>query len=649
MSKRTYTYQSLDEKRMQIRVLCFEPDSHLTPETQVRCHLRHVSLEDAPNHVAISYAWGTDKSTKKITLDGEEFEVRISTESALRGLYSRSLAWPKPDFDVPVWIYGICIDQENEHERSSQMKMMTEIYGYAQKVLAWLGPESGTTAEAIRSIDVMYEECNRITNGFQKLIPLSSSIDGNLVPRQLPPSCNLFALVDFYTAEWFTRIWPVQEIIMAKEAVMVRGTHAIFWQPVCVVGQWVGGRARVIPGLMDRPTIEVYKGGAREGLRNAGIYWAIKTNVNGKGRSPHFLFNDACFFNSTDPRDKVWGMYGLLKFFKVPSNQLRLIEPDTANKTVAQVYAAATFITILNDRQLTYLSLATPWQSLNRYEKAVEGTCPSWAFKFDKVKFEEDRPQRSTDFSQQLITGVCAGPAQLSGELNITCQLNRVPHVLTVKGIVHSSVTSVGNPIQNLRIINALKEGDYPSLAKELLTSWRPPALDPLVTTFTNHSDLMEEVGIAAVNGLAGPWATVRHIGDPGKSNRDFLQDYAAFLLRLLERLGPMDAKLIAQLRSWGPERGSAPAYMQAMCLYAANKVLFTTDADVGKVGAGPVDMKPGDAICFLPGSKVPLILRRYGEYWQMVGQCYVCRVMNVSFRRPVQCGDARRLNTHSG
>jgi hypothetical protein len=127
--------------------------------------------------------------------------------------------------------------------------MMNEIYSYAQKVLVWLGPDTGTASEAIRSINVMYKECQRIKDGFQRLTASSMSGDNRIVARDFPASCNLPALLDFYAERWFTRIWPVQEVVLAREAIVIQGKEAIPWENVAIVGRWMSGQNDCVPAF----------------------------------------------------------------------------------------------------------------------------------------------------------------------------------------------------------------------------------------------------------------------------------------------------------------------------------------------------------------------------------------------------------------
>jgi hypothetical protein len=113
------------------------------------------------------------------------------------------------------------------------------------------------------------------------------------------------------------------------------------------------------------------------------------------------------------------------------------------------------------------------------------------------------------------------------------------------------------------------------------------------------------------------------------KDNVGFLRDWAAFLLHCKEVLGPVHPRLRAALQALGADKGNSKPYLDAMELFGADRVLFTTSSKY--MGAGPVDTKPGDKVCLIFGCKVPLILRKEGEHWRLVGQAYVCKIMNVS------------------
>lgn len=46
-------------------------------------------------------------------------------------------------------------------------------------------------------------------------------------------------------------------------------------------------------------------------------------------------------------------------------------------------------------------------------------------------------------------------------------------------------------------------------------------------------------------------------------------------------------------------------------------------------MGLGSANMQSGDLVCILTGSPVPWLIRRDGEDYILVGECYVHGIMN--------------------
>lgn len=97
------------------------------------------------------------------------------------------------------------------------------------------------------------------------------------------------------------------------------------------------------------------------------------------------------------------------------------------------------------------------------------------------------------------------------------------------------------------------------------------------------------------------------------KSSQHFLGDYTSLReyisLYKQGKYGNWDAwASVARVMTWGHS-------------------FFTTTK--GYMGLGSQAMKPGDVVSILAGGEVPFILRRAGEFFQLVGECYVYGIMN--------------------
>ena len=146
-----YNYVPLARPWHQIRLLTVFPSRDPHSDIQVSLSIHMIPLSDAshgeklwarlwlPSYCAISYRWLRDSSGLYILIDGRRLRVHETVYNALRSF--RSYA------STPLhhWIDCVCINQEDETERSQQVSLMPEIYGLSMMTIVWLGmptPES---------------------------------------------------------------------------------------------------------------------------------------------------------------------------------------------------------------------------------------------------------------------------------------------------------------------------------------------------------------------------------------------------------------------------------------------------------------------------------------------------------------------------
>ena len=56
---------------------------------------------------------------------------------------------PDGNTDQPLWIDAICLNQEDDEEKSKQVPRMSDIYSLAEEVIFWLGRNPPGEDEAI--------------------------------------------------------------------------------------------------------------------------------------------------------------------------------------------------------------------------------------------------------------------------------------------------------------------------------------------------------------------------------------------------------------------------------------------------------------------------------------------------------------------
>jgi len=125
-------YQELDNQSRQIRILILLPGLEPLP---IHCQLEVVSLDGLPQYQAVSYAWGDHMDTQSVRVENVEIKIRSNLEACLRHLR-------KSDGKLRLWVDSICINQENDREKSQQVAMMGTIFRSCSSAFIWLGVPS---------------------------------------------------------------------------------------------------------------------------------------------------------------------------------------------------------------------------------------------------------------------------------------------------------------------------------------------------------------------------------------------------------------------------------------------------------------------------------------------------------------------------
>lgn len=130
-----------------IRVLDLHRDTK-DPSEPLRGTLRVVDLRQCPRFAALSYVWGEySEIPNTIRCGSHEFPITKNCDDALRSL--RGFYGP-----ITIWVDAICINQQDEEEKTNQIHLMEEIYTWAHTVYAWLGEGSQGTDRAMRCLEL---------------------------------------------------------------------------------------------------------------------------------------------------------------------------------------------------------------------------------------------------------------------------------------------------------------------------------------------------------------------------------------------------------------------------------------------------------------------------------------------------------------
>jgi hypothetical protein len=562
----------------------------------LKCELQVTDLVDSPQFEALSYVWGNPEPAAVVFCNGQPKKVTPNLGRAL-------LRLRYDDRERLVWIDAICVNQDDLLERSEQVKLMRDIYSQAWRVVVWLGEDEGEYAEtAIRIIQKATEYCySEIGASLEDLsdgdhldiikraeeleteIPWSEKKKG----RDFPPSkyevndsrsnTDWAAVSKLYSNTWFTRIWIVQEVAFAP-AILCIGNHEVGWPCVAAAARW----------LLSKDYS--YNQGDGERYRQAWSIYFLRLIIPRVPLALQGLLNFVKS-NSTDPRDKIFGLLGLLDEERRASSSL---QPDYT-KDVVEVYVnTMRYIIKENDPEA---GLGNLLASFREAPEEHEERFPSWVFRWDLTA-----PESSFfNNAHKALWSACGRTVQEVAEVTD-------PRTLSLKGINIGVIKKVNHVLCTRK-----HELDRVQLL------W-----NEVSTEFTSHQEsgsleqaFVETITAEDMNTSDGDTT----LGARGLVNYLSIADWNAIYSMMNER-GDSISKAIEFLI-----RVNAKAF------------LITGDAHMA---LGAIVAQPGDVLCVFFGHHMPYLLRPTAARYRFLGPCYVHGYMRGAAVDKLNRGDLK-------
>ncbi|KAI0188581.1 heterokaryon incompatibility protein-domain-containing protein [Xylaria flabelliformis] len=608
-SRTTYVYTAIVTPRT-IRLMQLHPGSETDP---IYLSLVTTALDSVPDFESISYCWGSEKDKRQVICDGASLSI---TNSLYTGLaYFRYADRPRT-----LWADAICINQADAVEKSSQVLLMPQIYSQATRTLAWLGiaddPVFGAVsplvADSIRQAFQLLPELNpenalEIAAKSKAIYPISQQLRAEGKPNILDHDWSL--LTALLARPWFRRKWVIQEIALAKQVVLYAGGGVEI--PWLELGKLAFNMELL--GIMRLEVIEFGKTVLESTIIPMHCVTCAYTVQLFRQRST--LLDGVLVsidFICTDPRDHV---YSLLSLGGIGPSIL----PDY-NASASEVFRRFAIAMLVEGQNLKLLSLAADDYGLfHRGSKRLEGL-PSWApdlrlKRADKLVSYTIRPQA-------FFAGGHHKPMlSVSHDQNI---LNCRGQVIdAVKTFSKSLVEMMLADMPELRLEREALVDPLPERRKERLAKWLENCYR-LAFGNTDGSETMvnpDEASMAA-----------------------FSRTIACGLDIMRNRLPPELIAAFPQYMQWATERAAirhkddvhhSPSLQNYSVtidesIMALSAWLRFSVTEHGRFGNVPLNTQPGDRICVLLGSEVPLVIRATGRgTYTLVGECYIDGIMD--------------------
>ncbi|PMD13488.1 hypothetical protein NA56DRAFT_585628, partial [Hyaloscypha hepaticicola] len=304
-------------------------------DSPVHADLNTYNYDDCPDYETVSYTWGGEEDDSilcKPVFIGPYWDVLLQTKNCWAML---KLIRP-PSGQRVVWVDAICINQSNFTEREDQIAKMCQIYENSMRVFVFLGDDIvHTIGNASYPRRLKMHELPRE--------PMNSDFLS-------PGDSGLFTLNYLLKRRYFNRIWVVQEMILSRRAIIRIGS-AEYWVDHQTSRDIANEDPRWDWGSTAAPWFQ-----------HASQPWVTAEDQIGLLGLMRLTWE--C--QSTDPRDKVFGVLGLDQW--VPP-----IRPDYSI-SLQHVFIGIFAHCLINLRDTRVLSIASGIHEWDDYPSWV----PAW-------------------------------------------------------------------------------------------------------------------------------------------------------------------------------------------------------------------------------------------------------------------------------
>ncbi|KAF7917095.1 hypothetical protein BELL_0537g00070 [Botrytis elliptica] len=350
--------------------------------------------ENKPEYEALSYIWGSAENPITAHVLGESLatiQIGASLAVALRQLRYTD----KPRI---LWIDSICINQSDMSERSHEIGRMRNIFSFADRTIIWLGEEADDSTSALSTIEHFAKQVEYIGGGLVACAPGTKLMEWRHSNFHLPYDTKTWSSIRaLFRRPWFSRVWVLQEALLGDQRSSVQCGNTSIPFTALRKAMLVLGRKVTTPSDIRSQLLSYAPGVLPDSMRELPelLRWAKHRNCS-------------------DPRDKIYGVLGLVSPL--------IAEGITCDYSipVAEVYKSAVLSHVTVTKRLYLLQHC---QLIQRFEGGLSWV-PNWSF--------EDK---------SIMIGIVLGRYAAGSSSAVTKY--QAPMTLEVTGVFCTRITSV--------------------------------------------------------------------------------------------------------------------------------------------------------------------------------------------------------------
>jgi len=630
--------------------------------SELHCTLTPVSIGSHPVYSALSYTWGRPEPYHKLFVDRHNSVLMIQNNLAAALNHFPSY------IGKYLWIDAVCINQQDNAEKSDQVARMAQIYQQAEEVISWLGEEEGGSNLAMESIeryggaaleagilslppsvwktwpevgDDVPPELQEVKKRIFELFSAAAEADKTNSPEA-------FDRTEFATLTnrpYFSRLWIKQEVALARKIHLVCGKRTSSFEHLASAflffatytawesSQWQEGWLASPPKHLIM--VETESGGwevknTAQPSAAIGPLMSLRRKLHQEKTRPtlfwllksfHVGLNQWRSSMCMDPRDKIFGLLGMVEddhddvTTPVAQTLIDYSQPvESVYETVARKFLRDGIIDTL------LFCRADSEPSPNRL------VLPSWVPDWDR----DNRTSNSELSTKPPIPDPwgSGGIYRASGEKEQTFDLNTGPirpGILVLQGTLVGHVSAVGTVWNTLRSPNS-----------EPHFWFNVPGAQRL---FAEVKSFLEDSSTYTAQAkMEATWRIP--IGD-----RELHPESRQWQRATSERSQGMHQRITAAraARLSGDDIAGTHSYQSIMQATHDAKPFLLKGGKLGGldnkyVGLCPGETRPGDVVAILFGATVPFVLRPgpgAGENgFKLVGEAYVYGIMDGEYVR---------------
>jgi Heterokaryon incompatibility protein (HET) len=474
-------------------------------------------------------------------------------------------------------------NQNNIPERGTQVSQMKRIYESAKSTIIWVGedaeqPKAQDAKTAINKIsDIICDKLGVSVSELNKIKDICNDlVFKNRDKLPLPETFNLStdlsldSLVWLFSKPYFTRVWVVQEIYANDSRMVHCGEEVINWERLQMVASYF---------TTNTAWSKQY------GFTSTHCWYVAKLSAVGFSYPenwPQMLYL-ASNFASTDPRDQIFGLRGLMK----QGQGADLLMPDYSKSTL-EIYRDSVESALMDFQSTDVLNYTSG-------TKMAISWVPEW--------------NRAMLFRNPFRLGKSL-PWKPAGVTKAVWNVNREANILYLTGKI----------IDKIKYVESYKENYFDNIVSEddrmfLRQNWTRilNTIEQSQSQVPFTKELLTTVATSFSFGL-------NEKAEPGDEHVFFV-NFIAYLKAVLTK--EAFNKYISADLAKDAENGEAHTFGKPVWDFNYPESTFFI-TETGVVGCSTDINNAGDVVFIPLGSVYPLILRPSANHYFLKGFAYV-------------------------